>query len=109
MENTTYDDWQSVFKTGNDYEAELVCDRLRDADIPAVVLNKRDHAIGVTHGDLAQIKVLVPANRQEDALALLNQRPLTDAELTEAALAASPFDDSGEEDDAQPADEEDLS
>ncbi len=98
MENRSYDDWKTVFKTGHDYEAGLVRDRLRDADIPAVILNKRDHAYNLTLGDMAQIKVMVPAESEEAAKALLNQAPLSDAELEAAALAASPFDEDGDDD-----------
>ena len=98
MEKRSYDDWKTVFKTGQDYEAGLVRDRLRNADIPAVILNKRDHAYNLTLGDMAQIKVMVPAEREEEAKALLSQAPLSDAELEAAALAASPFDEDDDDD-----------
>ncbi len=103
MENRSYDDWVTVFKTGTDYEAELVRDRLRDAGIPAVIMNKRDHAYNLNFGDMAQIKVLVPAEKKEAATNLLNEPPLSDEELTRIALAADPFDEEAEE----PADVED--
>jgi len=93
MENRSYDDWKSVFSTNLDYEANLVCDRLRDAGLPAVVLNKRDHAYNLTLGDMADIRVMVPAERYDAAKELLNTAPLTDEELEQAALAADPFDD----------------
>ena len=96
--------WEAVYTTGIDYDAELVCDRLRDADIPAVVMNKRDHAISVNMGDLAQIKVMVPADRLHAAKSLLSEQVLSDRELTEAALAANPF---GEEAPDVDEDEED--
>ena len=99
MENRSYDDWKTVFKTGFDYEAELVSDRLNDADIHAVIMNKRDHALNLTIGDMAQIKVMVPADKEAAALALLSSAPFTDAELSAAAMAASPFDEDAEEED----------
>ena len=97
--------WEPVYTTGIDYDAELVCDRLRDAGIPAVVMNKRDHAISVNLGDLARIKVMVPASRLDDARALLAREAVSPEELEAAALAADPFGpdddalDDGEEDD----------
>ena len=101
MENRSYDDWKTIFETGLDYEAGLVRDRLRDADIPAVILNQRDHALSLTVGDMAQIKVMVPVEKEVEARALLNEAPLSDAELDEAALSASPFDEDHEEDDEE--------
>lgn len=88
MSDRTYEDWIVVLKTGTDYEADLVRDRLDDADIPAVVLTQRDHAFNLNVGDLAEVNVLVPPDRVEDAIALLQSKPFTDEELEEAALAA---------------------
>jgi hypothetical protein len=64
-----------------------------------VVLNKRDHSFHLNWGDLAQIKVFVPQDRVEEAFAVLDQKPFTDAELTEAAMAADPMDDEVMDDD----------
>ena len=93
MSNETYQDWVVVFKSGTDYEADLVRDRLDDSGIPAVVLTKRDHAFNLNVGDLAQVHVLVPPDQVEAALALLDEAPLTDAELEQAALSAVPGPD----------------
>ncbi|HMB89768.1 MAG TPA: hypothetical protein VKP65_02910 [Rhodothermales bacterium] len=93
----TYEDWIVVFKSGTDYEADLVRDRLDDADIPAVVLTQRDHAFNLTMGDLAQVHVLVPPAHVEAAVAVLDSIPFTDEELTEAALAAKPSPDAHNE------------
>ena len=90
MRTETYQDWIVVFKSGTDYEADIVRDRLDDAGIPAVVLTQRDHAFNLTVGDLAQVNVLVPPDRAGEATTLLNQAPLTDAELEAAAMAATP-------------------
>lgn len=89
----SYDNWESVYDTGIDYEAEIVSDRLTDAGITNVILNKRDHAFHVNWGDLAQIKVLVPTDHRAAAEALLASQPFTDKELTDAAMAADPVDD----------------
>lgn len=84
-----YEDWVSIFRTGTDYEADLVRDRLDDSGIPAVVLTQRDHAFNLTVGDLASVHVMVPPDRAEDAVSVLEQR-LDDDELEEAALGADP-------------------
>lgn len=97
MEHRSSDDWKVVFKTGIEYEAGLVCERLRAAEIPAVIMNQRDSAYNLNFGDLAQIKVMVPLYRYQDAANLLAQAPLSDEELEAAALAADPFDEEGEE------------
>jgi len=79
----------SVFRTGTDYEADLVRDRLDDSGIPAVVLTQRDHAFNLNVGDLAAVHVMVPPDQADDAVALLEET-LDDDELEEAALGADP-------------------
>jgi hypothetical protein len=86
---STHEDWVSVFRTGTDYEADLVRDRLDDSGIPAVVLTQRDHAFNLNVGDLASVHVMVPPDRADDAVDLL-QQTLDDDELEEAALGADP-------------------
>jgi len=86
---SNYEDWVSVFRTGTDYEADMVRDRLDDSGIPAVVLTQRDHAFNLTVGDLASVHVMVPPDRTDAAVELLAQR-LDDEELEEAALGADP-------------------
>ena len=83
--------WKAIYTTTLDYDANLVCERLRASGIPAAVMNKRDHAYNLTLGDLARIKVMVPADRVDEARALLAQNTFSDQELTAAALAANPF------------------
>ncbi len=79
-------DWIEVFRSGTDYEAALVHARLKDAGIPSVMLNQRDHAFNLNLGYLAKIKVLVPKSMEELALEILSKRSLTDEELTQEAL-----------------------
>jgi len=86
---STYEDWVSIYRTSTDYEADMVRDRLDDGGIPAVVLTQRDHAFNLNVGDLASVHVMVPPDRADDAVALLEQR-LDDEELEEAALGADP-------------------
>ena len=82
--------WVSVFRSGTDYEADLVRDRLDDSGIPAVVLTQRDHAFNLTHGDLAQVHVFVPEGQVEAVRHVLESEPFSDAELTAISLAADP-------------------
>jgi hypothetical protein len=84
-----YENWVSIFRTGTDYEADLVRDRLDDSGVPAVVLTQRDHAFNLTVGDLASVHVMVPPDRADEAVSILEQR-LDDDELEEAALGADP-------------------
>ena len=78
--------WTVVFFSGTDYEAELVSNRLVDADIPAVVLSQRDHAWNLTHGYLAKVRVLVPDEYVAAASEILDGDALTEEELTHIAL-----------------------
>lgn len=84
-----HEDWVSIFRSGTDYEADLVRDRLDDSGIPAVVLTQRDHAFNLNVGDLASVHVMVPPEQADDAVALLEEQ-LSDDELEEAALGADP-------------------
>ena len=86
---STYENWTSIFRTGTDYEADLVRDRLDDSGIPAVVLTQRDHAFNLNVGDLADVHVMVPPEYVDRAIELLEAK-LTDEELEEAALGADP-------------------
>jgi len=65
--------WSAVYVAGTDYEADLVCLRLRDNGIRAVVLNQRDHAWNLTLGYLAKVRVFVPEEEAELAAALLQE------------------------------------
>ena len=75
----------------------MVADRLKDAGIPAVVMNRREKSIGITFSDQKLIQVLVQPERLDEAKEILNQQPITDEELEQAALSASL--EKGEEED----------
>lgn len=81
--------WTIVFSSGTDYEADLVRDRLDDSGIPAIVMTKRDHSFNVNVGDLADVSVLVPRDRVNDAEQVLSAQ-VSDEELERAALEADP-------------------
>lgn len=84
-----YDEWIAVYTSSTDYEADLVRDRLDNADIPAVVLTQRDHAFNVNVGDLSPVHVMVPPEHEATAQRVLEEASFTDEELTAAAMAAN--------------------
>lgn len=88
--------WVSVFRSGTDYEADFVRDRLDSAGVPAAVFTQRDHAFNLTVGSLAKVYVMVPPDREADALTILDEQ-ITDEELEAAAAAGkgSDADDHG--------------
>lgn len=90
MSEREYEGWVAVVKTGTDYEADIVRDRLDDAGIPAVVLTQRDHAFNLNVGSMAEVSVMVPPDRVDEAIGLLESRPPSDAELDEAAMSSDP-------------------
>ncbi len=86
----TTENWVPVFASTTDYEADLVRDRLGSEGIPAAVHSQRDHAFNLTSGDLARVRVMVPAEHVDAARALLDTPPVSDAELEAQAMAADP-------------------
>lgn len=85
-------DWIEVFRSGTDYEAELVKSRLSDAGIPVVILNHRDHAFNLTHGYMAKVRVMVPRSYTAQARDLLELQPPSEDELARQALDSPPTD-----------------
>ncbi len=90
MSDREYEKWVVVFRSGTDYEADIVRDRLDDSGVDAVVLTQRDHAFNLNVGELAPVHVLVPPDQVQRAEAILESPPLSDVELNEAALNADP-------------------
>lgn len=90
MSDRTIDGWVTVFKSGTDYEAEIVRDRLVDSGLSAVVLTHRDHAFNLNVGKLAVVRVLVSQEEHAAALQVLQAAPLSPEDLESAALAADP-------------------
>ena len=85
MDNPTYEGWKSVHTSGTDYEANLVCERLRDSGIKAVILPLRDHVFNVTIGDLSRMYVMVSPEHEQQALDLLAQPPIDPQTLDDAS------------------------
>ncbi len=99
----TYEDWIIVFSSSTDYEADLVRDRLGNEDLRAVVLTHRDHSFNLNVGDLSGAHVLVEPQFAEQARTILSAKPLTDAELEEAAMSANPVSPDAESEDDEAA------
>lgn len=99
MKDTRYEGWLAVYKTGKDYEAEVVRDRLDDAGLSAVIMSKRDSAFNLNVGSLSDIFVMVPPRDVAEARSILASDGVTDKELEIQALAADPdLNDSDEAD-----------
>ena len=84
----TYEGWVSVFECSTDFEADLVRDRLDEEDIPAVVLTQRDHSFNLNVGDLSPVHVMVKPEDEARGRALLDEAPISDADLERAAMEA---------------------
>lgn len=84
----TYAGWVSAFEASTDFEADLVRDRLGEADIDAVVLTQRDHSFNLNVGDLSPVHVMVRPEDHGRAREVLDQAPVSDADLEAAAMAA---------------------
>lgn len=87
MANQKYEEWDIIFTSGTDYEADLVRDRLDDAGLDAVVLTQRDHAFNLNVGDLSDVHVLVRPGQAEEAREILETR-ISDEELEKQAAEA---------------------
>ena len=95
MKNPNEQKWAPVFETEAELEAEIVADRLKDADIPAVVMKRQEKFIGTIFTEQKLIQVLVQPGRVEEAKEVLNQQPLSDEELEQAALNAGKESEEG--------------
>lgn len=84
----TYEGWIAVLSTGTDFEADLVRDRLDEADIPAVVLTQRDHSFSLNVGDMSPVHVMIPPEYEAAAREIIDAAPISDADLEEAAMSA---------------------
>ncbi len=76
--------WAEVTRTTHEPEAELLAEGLRMSGVEAFVLSQKDHAHMLAVGGMAVVRVLVPAWRYTDALALLADGPSSHGEPTSA-------------------------
>jgi hypothetical protein len=69
------DGWATVHSTGDDIEAELISGNLMAEGIDAQVLSQKDHySFTVDLGDMARVRVLVPAPQYEEAMRALAEQ-----------------------------------
>lgn len=74
--------WAQIYSTSDDLEAQLIRDNLEAQGIDARVLSQKDHyAVPVDLGDLAPVRVLVPAFAYTDAQLLMNQHRDADGDV----------------------------
>ncbi len=80
--------WAQVYTTGDDVEAELIRDNLLAEGIDSQVLSQKDHfSFTMDIGDLAQVRVLVPAFEYEDAMKVLEAHEDSTRQLAMACPA----------------------
>jgi hypothetical protein len=84
------EEWQIVKTAGTEEEATVVVGFLRSSGIPAEVESLLAHELPFDIGDLSEVRVRVPADRAEEARALLAASDSGAAEIDEPAAAAAP-------------------
>jgi len=91
--------WAQVYTTTNDVEAELVCENLRAEGVDCRVLSQANHyAFAVHLGDLAPVRVLVPAYAYEDGARILRaHQDARGAVLFGCPQCGTPFEPGHEE------------
>jgi Putative prokaryotic signal transducing protein len=70
--------WAEVYETGDEIEAQLIEENLRGQDIDARVFSQKDHAFNLSLGDMARVRVLVPAHDYLDALDIIRSHTPSD-------------------------------
>lgn len=65
--------WEVIAELGTEWEAELLCGKLRSCGIPAQVLSQRDSTRMFTVGGLAVVKLFVPAAYAQMARRVLEE------------------------------------
>jgi hypothetical protein len=72
--------WVTVYTTGTEYEADMIAANLESTGIPARVYAQNDQMFVATIGDLAVIRVMVPAEAADEAKNYLVSFPMHDSE-----------------------------
>jgi hypothetical protein len=85
------EDWVIVKVVGTEEEATVVLGFLENCGIPAEVESLHASEFPTEVGDLADVRIRVPAERAEEAAVLLNQREDV-ATGEDGALAGAPLD-----------------
>ncbi|HEV2851925.1 MAG TPA: hypothetical protein VHC97_03885 [Thermoanaerobaculia bacterium] len=86
------EDWEIVKIVGTEEEATVVVGFLQSSGIEAVAESLHASEFPTDFGDLANVNIRVPAERAEEARAVLNQREDV-ATGDEGALAGAPIDE----------------
>jgi hypothetical protein len=84
------EDWSIVKVVGSEEEATVVVGFLENSGIPAEVESLLSSEFPTEIGDLAEVRIRVPAERAGEAAALLNEREDV-ATGEEGALAGAPL------------------
>ena len=95
------EDWVIVKVVGTEEEATVVVGFLENSGIPAEAESLHASEFPTEIGDLADVRIRVPAERAEEAVALLNTREDV-ATGEDGALAGAPEDEPGGEGTGQP-------
>lgn len=92
--------WVVVKVVNYEHQAEIISDQLTAAGIENTVLSQKDSVNVVWVGDLSEIKILVPQEKESEAATLIQDLTLPEMELTEeddVGGAEESDDDDGEE------------
>ncbi len=65
--------WAQIYTTASDVEAKLIRENLQAEGIDAAILSQKDHTWSVDVGELAQVRLLVPAYQLDAARTVLAQ------------------------------------
>lgn len=81
---TTQGGWEAVAETGDVYEAELIALRLREAGLPAEVIDQsfRQEPLPAVRS-FARVRVMVPAARAAAALEALGRTSWLSSDLSD--------------------------
>lgn len=71
--------WEVIYRTPVEYEAEMIKANLESAGIPCVVFSQKDHAYFMTIG-FGDVKILVPKDKKELAIRIIEDMKLRNEE-----------------------------
>jgi hypothetical protein len=86
------EDWEIVKTVGTEEEATIIVGFLRSSGIEAVAESLAASEFPTEFGDLAQVRIRVPADQAQEAIALLNTREDV-ATGDEGEMAGEPLDE----------------
>ncbi len=70
LENPESEDWTIVYTTDAEYKADMLKANLEGAGIETLIIKQKDTSFPAV-GNLAVVKVIVPASKSQDALAII--------------------------------------